>query len=281
MRIVVSGASGFIGSRLVETLVARGHECVATERSPKTGELLIDKLPERADGVVNLAGESVVGLWTPAKKRRILESRVRTTDALAQWAVGAGVGVFVSGSAVGYYGDRGNESIDESTSLDPELQFRAVVCRDWEAAARVGDIRTVFLRTGNVLDPSGGYMEVFENLYRRFPPIGVADPNAWFPWISLDDEVGLIEFALSCEVMSGPVNLVAPVAARNGDFAELLARRFGKRILFSLKPWMLTLALRGMAATFTDSQRIVPSKALGLGYEFKLPELGAFFAWSG
>ncbi|MEZ0325587.1 MAG: NAD-dependent epimerase/dehydratase family protein, partial [Fimbriimonas sp.] len=224
MRVLVAGGTGFIGRAVVAALRDRGDEAMVATRTPREpGQVDYQHLPEHADAVVNLAGEWVAGLWTPAKKREIIRSRVETTRAIVDWMLDCPdhLPVLVSSSAVGYYGHRPGEVLTEESAYDPRDAFRGRVCKAWEAEAlRAKDLgaRVVLARIGGVLDMNGGLIKLFEPLMRRAPFLIPPAADKQLSWISLEDTVGLILFALDHPSVHGPLNLTAPKATTYGQF---------------------------------------------------------------
>ncbi len=294
MRVLVTGASGLIGSALCDALLARGDEVVGLSRDPqgaaKTNPTVSwhpwDSTSERpptealdgVDGVVNLIGEPIDQRHTPAAKERIMASRERSTknlvDALA--AATTRPRVLVSQSATGYYGDHGESIVDESTP--PGSDFLAEVCVRWEAAARPATdagVRLVNVRTGLVLDPAGGLLK---QLIRPFK-LGVGGPlagGAWYmPWIHTDDEVGLYLWALDTEAASGAFNGSAPNPVTNGTFSKALGKALHRPAFAPVPKLALTARLGSeMADHATASIRAVPRRAQDAGYVFRQPEIG-------
>jgi uncharacterized protein (TIGR01777 family) len=229
MRVLVTGGTGFIGRRLVARLAARGDEVVVLSRRPPAGS---KSLPAQRilvwhaesgpptpdafgaiDAVVNLEGESIVGRWSASKKERIRRSRVDGTRHLVQGIAAAKPRprVLVSGSAVGYYGPRGDETLDESSPSGND--FLAGVCREWEAeAGRARDlgVRVVTVRTGIVLGPGGGALKPMLIPFSLFVGGPTGSGEQWMPWIHLDDEVGLIVHAIDRPEVEGPLNATSP-----------------------------------------------------------------------
>jgi uncharacterized protein len=293
MRVTVTGATGLIGARLVEELVRRGDEVTVLSRDPeRAGERLgaevvaVKWAPLRgpapaealagADGVVHLAGEPVAQHWSAAAKEQIRESRAEGTGNLVAGLREAQPRprVLVSASAVGYYGPRGDEELDESTP--PGEDFLAEVCVAWEQAAREAealDVRVALVRTGVVLDAHGGA------LAKMLPPfrLGVGGPVAggrqWMPWIHMDDLVGIYLAALDAEGWSGPVNAAAPHPATNADFSKALGRALHRPAVMPVPALALRALYGEMAQIVTTGQRAVPRRARALGYAFRHPEL--------
>lgn len=287
MRILLTGATGFVGRPLVEQLLGAGHECIVLSRRPDAGAqrlppaatvLAYDDAWPPVDAVINLAGETIAGWWTPGKRRRIMNSRAQTTRRLVEWMHGVAPRprALLSMSAVGIYGHRPGEILTEASSPDPAQRFRARVCRTWEAEARAANrygVRVVTLRLANVLHPAGGYLGALLTLYRRLPIVGLGPSATCFSWVSRRDAVRMVQFALEEEAVQGPLNVAAPHPVRQSVFTRALARRLGKRVWGRVPAWALRLALGAFAATLLDSQDVRPAKAEVLGFRFADPEL--------
>ncbi|MDE2885473.1 MAG: TIGR01777 family oxidoreductase, partial [Chloroflexota bacterium] len=231
--------------------------------------------------VVNLMGESVVGRWTSRKRRAIMESRETATRNLVQGMrdaanAGAVPQVLVSASAVGYYGDRGDEELTEDASSGEG--FLTDVCVRWEAAAdqaSAAGARVVLLRTGLVAGRGGGFLAPLSRLTRW----GLAGPagsgRQWWPWVHLDDVVGLILHALDNDSVRGPLNVCAPAPVRQRDLARELGRVLRRPALVPTPGFGLRLVLGGFAAELLNSRRTLPAAALASGYAFRHPDLAA------
>jgi uncharacterized protein (TIGR01777 family) len=285
MRITVTGASGRIGTTLVERLRTRGDEVTIVSRNPQRG-VPWDPAAERApadalrgrDAVVHLAGEDVAQRWNADTKERIRASReIGTRNLVAGLAAldeAERPRVLVSGSASGYYGPHGDEEIDETSAAGSD--FLAGVCVAWEREAQEADklgMRVVRVRTGVVLDKDGGA------LAKMLPPfkLGVGGPVAggqqWMPWIHLDDEVGILLAAIDREDWNGPVNASAPNPVTNKDFSKALGRALHRPAVAPV-PALAIRALYGeMAQIVTTGVRMVPRRATELGYAFAHPQL--------
>ena len=293
MRVLVSGASGVIGSALCDALLARGDEVVGLSRDPtrarsrnptvswQAWEPTLERPPAEAfdgvDGVVNLVGESLNQRWTEEAKERILESRRAATHNLVQ-AIGAldeKPRVLVSQSAVGYYGDRGDALVDESAT--PGSDFAAEVTVAWEAAAHEADelpVRLVILRTAPVLEAGSGLLKELRLPFKLGLGGPIAGGNQYLPWIHIDDEVRFLTWALDDERVSGTLNAASPKPLTNREFAQALGRVFKRPAVVPVPGFAVSL-MRGreLAETVTGGQRIVPRRALDLGFEFQHPEL--------
>jgi uncharacterized protein (TIGR01777 family) len=239
-------------------------------------------LPDSADAVINLAGETIAGRWTKEKMRRILGSRVDITRLLVEWMTDLKEKpiVFLSGSAVGYYGDRGDEPITGLEGPDQTHSFLSIVCMNWEGEANKASsagIRVVNLRIGHVLDPSGGVLGEMASKFKRAPFIVPHATSACLPWIARQDLIKSIEFCMEQEAVSGPVNLVAPATATWAEFYECLGTALEKRVVGRLPYWMLRLAVGRFAESLVISQRIVPKKLSDSGYSFGSSDLADYF----
>ncbi|HEV8634190.1 MAG TPA: TIGR01777 family oxidoreductase [Chloroflexota bacterium] len=283
MRVAVGGASGLIGRALTAALRARGDAVVALGR--RSGDLSWDPNagppPATAvDGLeafVHLAGEPVASRrWTVQQKRRIRDSRVVGTRHAVEGfrAAAARPATFVCASAVGYYGDRGDEPLDERSSAGDDFLSR--VCVDWEAEARRAaelGVRVVSLRTGIVLARDGGALPLLARPFRFFVGGPLGSGRQWMPWIHLTDEVGLILHALDTPALQGPVNLVAPGPVRNRVFAHALGRVLGRPAIVRAPGPALRLVLGERVEALLASQRLRPAVAEATGYRFRFVEL--------
>lgn len=287
--VCVSGSTGLIGSTLVPFLTAGGHRVRRIVRKNSTGDpnviawdlaqgtLEAEKL-DGADAVVHLAGENLAAeRWTEAKKRRVLESRVNGTRALAETLarLERPPKVLIVASAIGYYGNRGNAVLDEDER--PGQGFLADVCRQWEAAAQPTverGIRVVHARFGIVLSPRGGALAKMLPLFRLGLGGRLGDGQAYWSWISLDDAVGAIHQALITPSIAGSMNAVTPNPVRNGEFTRTLARVLGRPALLPVPVFALHLALGEMAdEMLLASTRAIPRRLFAAGYEFRHPTL--------
>jgi uncharacterized protein len=293
MKIIVTGASGLIGSALVPVLVKEGQQVTTLVRreskrkpqadvtevvwQPARGELDAARLVGH-DAAVHLAGEPIAGgRWTEAKKRRILESRVQPTRLLAEMLarLQSRPRVFVCASAIGYYGDRSSELLTEESAAGEEFLSR--VCREWEAAcepARAAGIRTVNLRFGVVLSERGGALAQMLTPFKL--GLGGCVGTGWqyMSWVALDDVIGAIMQALTDESLAGPVNVVAPQPVTNNEFTKTIGRVLGRPTFMPVPTFALHLALGEMAdELLLASARVEPAKLKAAGYQFKYPQL--------
>jgi uncharacterized protein len=290
MRVAITGATGTIGRALVSELTARGDEVTALSRNPAGAEFDVETLgwpdPKRErppagafhgrDAVVNLVGETLAQRWSDEAKREIRDSRVVATSnlvaTLATLPEAERPRTLVSQSAVGFYGPRGSERVDEGQPAGSD--FLAGVVRDWEAEARKAEgVRVVVTRTGVVLAPEGGALAKMLPFFKLGIGGPVAGGKQYVPWVHLDDVVGAIVFCLETEAASGPVNVTAPEPVTNKEFSKTLGRVL-RRPAFAPVPALAVKALYGeMAMVVTTGQRAVPGRLMELGYEFRRPDL--------
>ena len=289
MRILVTGASGLVGSSLCPALEAAGHTVLRLSRSgPLSWDpaaLTIDpQALEGLDAVVHLAGESVAGRWTPAKKERIVASRREGTgflaESLAALPEGARPRVLVSASAIGIYGNRGDEQLTELSA--PGTGFLADTARVWEAAtlpAEQAGIRVAHLRTGIVLSRQGGALATMLPAFKAGLAGPVGSGRQWWSWIGMDDLVAAYQRALADEALHGPVNAVAPGAATNRDFTKALAKAVRRPALLPLPAPAVKLLMGEMGEEMLlASARVQPAVLRSAGFSFAQPELAGALA---
>ena len=292
-RVLVSGVSGPIGAALVPSLEASGARIARLMRassgaSSATAAETVRWDPAQPispdavsgfDAVVHLAGESIVGRWTESKKAKIRESRVVGTRNLAQALVHAKdkPQVFVCSSAIGYYGDRGDEVLNERSA--PGTDFLAEVCREWEAAtqpAADAGIRTVQIRTGVVLSPKGGALGKMLTPFKMGVGGRIGDGRQWMSWIDVQDMVGAIHHILKADLLHGPVNMVAPGPVTNAEFTKTLASVLSRPAIFPMPAFAVKLAFGEMGETvLLGSQRVEPKQLVMSGYPFRFNSLRA------
>jgi uncharacterized protein len=287
----VSGVSGPIGAALLPSLRADGWSVVRLVRGAaggpsSEGQVAWDPAAPIAseavsgfDAVIHLAGESIFGRWTAAKKKKIRDSRVAGTLNLASALARAErkPGVFVCGSAIGYYGDRGEEVLREESS--PGAGFLAEVCREWEEAAAPAvqaGIRTAHLRTGIVLSPKGGALGAMLLPFKLGLGGRTGDGRQWMSWIDVQDMVGGIRHILKNDGIRGPVNMVAPAPVTNATFAKTLAGVLRRPAIFPMPAFAVKLAFGEMGEELLlGSQKVEPGKLMASGYSFRNRELRA------
>jgi uncharacterized protein len=293
MNILISGSSGLLGSALMPALRTAGHGVARLVRSarqassasaaasvnaleilwnPESGTLDAAAL-EGIDAIVHLAGESIAARWTPQKKARILASRVEGTRLLAGHAaqMKQPPKVFVSASAIGYYGDRGDEIMIEDSP--PGAGFLCEVCREWEAATQAAEargIRTVRLRIGVVLSKHGGALAQMLFPFRMGVGGRLGSGQQYMSWISIDDIVGAIQHTLATESLHGAVNAVAPAPATNAEFTKTLGKVLRRPTIFPVPAFAVRLLFGEMGQELLlGSTRVEPSRLICSGYSFR------------
>lgn len=302
MRIVIAGGSGFLGATLSRALTADGNDVVILTRSVPAGSSAgggpgrsevsrVGWIPdgsvgswktaiEGADVAVNLAGESIAGIrWTKAKKARIRHSRMLATRSLVA-AIGGATrppALFISGSAVGYYGPRDDEVLTEAAP--PGEDFLAYVCREWEeeASGAASDVtRVVVIRTGLVLAATGGVLPRMALPFRLFAGGPLGSGRQYVPWIHLTDWVGLVRFAALNTRVDGPLNATAPTPVTNREFSRALGRTLHRPSFLPAPAFAIRLMLGEMGdGLLLSGQRAVPAKATELGFQFQYSEIEA------
>lgn len=289
MKVLVSGSRGMIGSSLVPFLLAGGHTVTRLVRGPAgpggteipwgptEGKLDLGML-ESHDAVVHLAGENLAsGRWTPERKVRIFDSRVKGTRLLAETLGGLAhpPKVMVSASAIGYYGDRGDEVLTEESAVG--RGFLADLCREWEAASEPAaekGIRVVRLRLGVVLSPAGGALAKMLLPFKLGLGGRLGSGRQFMSWIALDDVLAVVLRALTDDSLAGPVNAVAPNPVTNLDFTKALGRVLWRPTIFPVPAFALRMAFAGMAdETLLASNRVQPVKLLAKGFTYSYAEL--------
>jgi uncharacterized protein (TIGR01777 family) len=291
-RILLSGSSGLVGSALIPSLRGAGVRIArlarpATAQGPSDEER-IPWVPSEPispdavsgfDAVIHLAGENIVGRWTENKKAVLRNSRVPPTTHLARALAQAKSkpGVFLSASAVGYYGNRGDELLNEQSG--PGTGFTADLARDWEAAslpAADAGIRTVQMRIGIVLSSKGGALGKMLPAFKLGVGGRLGDGRQWMSWIDLHDIIGAIQHLLRSDLIRGPVNLVAPKPVTNAEFSRTLGRVLSRPAVFPVPPFAARLAFGEMAdELLLASQRVEPTRLISSGYPFRHPTLNA------
>ncbi|HEX4730150.1 MAG TPA: TIGR01777 family oxidoreductase [Solirubrobacterales bacterium] len=293
MRVLVTGASGRIGKALCDELLKRGDEVVGLTRNPDKAsaaqprvtwhawEPTLERPPaaafEGVDGVVNLVGERIDQRWTDDAKQKIMKTRRTATHNLVGAIEGLATKpkVLVSQSAVGYYGNRGDETLDEASS--PGEGFDTSVCVEWEKAAReieAAEVRLAIVRTGQVMETGGG---ILGELFLPFK-LGLGGPLAgghqWVSWIHLSDEVGVLLWALDTESVSGVVNGTAPNPVTNKDWSKALGKVLGRPAVLPIPGFAVEVKFgREFGKVAQGGQRVLPRRTEELGYAFKYPEI--------
>ena len=292
-KILVCGATGFIGTRLCEFIIRSGHECYVFSRNPErarnvlpfavqiskwnaTEEIPPKQILEKVDAIVNLIGAPIFTFLTEKKKKEILESRVKSTSNLVKGIAGCEhpPDVYVGGSAVGYYGDKGEHEIHESDP--PGDDFLARVCVKWEREAKAAEnygVRVVCIRTSPVLGKSGGMLGKMLPSFRIGLGGPLGDGRQWMPWIHMDDEVGIILFLIENEKISGPVNAVAPQQVRNIEFTRTLGKVLRRPAFMKVPRFVLRTFLGELGKAMLASQKVSCNKILENGYRYRYPQL--------
>ncbi len=286
-RIAITGASGMIGSALVGHLKSEGHTVQRLVRrpvlspdevlwNPKTGEVDLAPL-EGVDAVIHLAGANVGDKrWSKKYKAEILNSRLLGTNTIATAVGKLKPEVFISSSAIGWYGETGNRSVTEDDR--PGDDFLAAVCKEWEAAAdSASDTRIVKIRTGLVLEPTSGALGKMLPLFKFGLGGKLGNGKQWWSWITLHDQIKAICYLLEKD-LEGPVNLVSPNPATNQEFTAALARALRRPALIPVPSFALKIALGGFSSEILGSKKVLPKKLTGSGFEFDYPHLAPALA---
>ncbi len=293
MRVAVTGATGLIGSALCHSLVQDGHQVVAFGRDPERIKKSASgmeafswdadtPLPpgtlQGVDAMVNLAGASIAdGRWNHDRKKAIVDSRIHGTRHVVEEMSKSGCKLLVNASAIGYYGDRGDEKLSEMSPAGHG--FLPSVCARWETEALKAEkqgIRVVLLRTGIVLSPKGGALAKMLTPFKLFAGGPLGDGSQWMSWIHLDDEVNLIRHLLEDGQLTGPVNGTAPNPVTNKEFSTILGKVLGRPAFMPAPAFALRLMLGEMAdALLLEGQRVLPKVAEAGGFKFSHPQLEA------
>jgi uncharacterized protein (TIGR01777 family) len=289
MKILISGSHGLVGSALIKSLATDGHEVIRLVRHARTvGAAEIEWQPDKAlidkeqleglDAVVHLAGENIAeGRWTAEKKRAILDSRVKGTALLSETlaTLRTPPAVFLSASAIGYYGNRGDELLTESST--PGNDFLADVCQQWEKAASPAaekGIRTLLARFGIILAENGGALAKMLTPFQMGIGGRIGNGKQWMSWIALDDVVGAIRFMLLDQSVNGPVNFVAPFPVTNAEFTKTLGSVLSRPTFLPIPAFGVRLAFGEMGdALLLGSQKVEPAVLKARGFSFTLPRL--------
>jgi uncharacterized protein (TIGR01777 family) len=300
MKIVLTGATGLIGHALCRELLKQGHEVVGIVRNIEKArsalpypvefvawselkqsppQVQTSKALEGCDVVIHLAGESVAeGRWTALRKKALRDSRIQSTQTLVQALAGLPKApqVFIGASAIGYYGNRGDEELTEASKPGPENDFLSKLCQDWENASvsvESAGTRRVLIRIGMVLAPRGGALAKLIPIFKKYLGGSQGSGSQWMSWIHLDDLIEAVLFTLRENKISGPVNLVAPEPVRNSEFSAKLGNALHRPTVFGAPSFALKLALGEMATIILTGQKVLPGKLLGAGFQFKFKSL--------
>jgi hypothetical protein len=275
VNVAITGARGFLGRRIAARLTGGGHvvRAVSTRTPPAPSAF------EGCDAVIHLAGEPVAQRWTAAVRNRIRASRIDATRALVDAFHAWPPRVLVSASAVGYYGSRGDEVLDESAS--PGVDFLAGIAVEWEREARRAEeigMRVVLLRTGVALGVDGGALARMLTPFRWGVGGRLGGGGQWMPWIHADDAAALAVYALEAESLRGAINVTSPNPVTNADFTRELARAVHRPAVFPVPKFALKLLFGQMSQVLLASQRAIPQAALRAGFEFRFPDLRSALA---
>jgi uncharacterized protein (TIGR01777 family) len=292
MKVFLTGGSGFIGRRLAERLHAGGHSVVVVSRSGPSSQLnfpagtevikgdptvdgeWLRKIPA-CDAVINLAGESVFGRWSPARKSEIRRSRLEATKNVVRAVASAQRPMtLINASAIGFYGPHPHQTMTEKSPAGRD--FLAQVCKEWEAAANLAsqyNCRVATVRIGVVLHPTGGALQKMLPPFRAGLGGWIGTGKQWMSWIHRDDLIELIVRILESPHARGAFNATAPQPATNRDFSQALAKKMGKPCAIPVPAFALKLALGESSTLVLDGQRVIPARAKEIGFEFKFPSL--------
>lgn len=289
MQILITGGTGLIGHQLCTALSARGHELTVLSRSPdsvpakcganvKAMASLAEWQPDRTfDAVINLAGEPIIDArWTKQRKQLLWDSRVTLTEQLVQRIAAARhkPALLLSGSAIGFYGDRGDATLDETAPVGTD--FPARLCQAWEDAALVAEasgVRVCLLRTGLILSRRGGLFDRMRLPFRLCLGARLGNGRQWMSWIHIDDYVAILLRLLHDEQASGPCNMTAPQPATNREFTATLARTLHRPASFIMPAWLLKSVMGERACLLLQGQKVLPQKIESTGYHFVFAKL--------
>ena len=289
MKILITGGTGFIGQTLCPALLAAGHSLTVLSRTPDKVvkifgnqvtpidalQVLLDS--DHFDAIINLAGAPIFGgRWTDKRKQILRHSRIDITQGLVDFIVRAErkPSVFLSGSAIGFYGDQGDTIVDETSSGHDEFGHR--LCVEWEQQAekaKAYDVRVCLLRTGLVVGKHGGFLQSMLLPFKLGFGGRLGSGNQWMPWIHIDDHVAICQALLEDSNLEGKFNLTAPNPVTNQTFSKTLAGLLNRPALFPMPAWALKLILGEMSALLIGSQRVIPKRMLAAGFQFKFADL--------
>lgn len=291
MQILLTGGTGLVGRALCRHFSQQGHSLIVLSRDPGKvaglcsgargiGSLEELNVTDAVDAVINLAGAPIADRpWTKGRRRMLRESRIDLTRNLVDWMSrrDQAPGVLLSASATGWYGDRGEEQLDE-TSAAPVADFASQLCQDWEAevmrAAELGT-RVACLRFAPVLAADGGMLARLLPVFRLGLGGRLGSGQQWMPWIHLDDLVRLFDHLLSNDDCQGIYNACSPMPVRNAEFTRILAQTVRRPAIFPAPAWLLRLALGEMSILLTGGQHVMPKRTADSGFDWQYPELSA------
>lgn len=290
MQLALTGATGFVGRHVIRLAVRRGYEVIAFTRDPSqtvhdcigTRPFSADTPPDLSgcDAVIHLAGENVAGLWTRKKMQRIRDSRVLGTRRIAEAICAASrpPDVFVSASAIGFYGDSGDAELTEDSPHG--TGFLADTCGEWEREALAAEsrCRVVRARIGLVLGKRGGALRMMLPFFRLGLGARIGSGRQWMSWIHAEDLAGMLLFAVENLAVRGALNATAPWPVRNADFTRTLARSVHRPAFLAVPAFALRLMLRGFSRELLDSKRVLPAAATGHGFGFRFSEIAPALA---
>ncbi|HEX5597061.1 MAG TPA: TIGR01777 family oxidoreductase [Micromonosporaceae bacterium] len=289
MRIIMAGASGFLGSHLVDRLTAQGHDVVRLVRRPSRGTDEVQWAPAqrrldsavlaRADAVINLAGANIADQrWTPRFMEVLRDSRVDTSATIARTIAELPAAdrprILLNGSAIGWYGDTGDRAVEEDAPAGSD--FMAELCREWEAAVRPAEeagVRVLLLRSGLPLHRDGGFLKPQLLPFKLGLGGTFGSGRQWIPWISLADWISAVLFLLDRDDLAGPVNLVGPAPVTNAEFTRALGRALRRPAIWPVPGFALRLLLGGLAAETLVSHRVLPGVLDRAGFRFQHADL--------
>jgi uncharacterized protein (TIGR01777 family) len=290
MKIFIAGSSGFVGSRLIDFLIDKGHQVTAVDAmslprniesntfrfiqadTTQTGQW--QESIQAADMVINLTGKNIFHRWTDKYKQQIYDSRILTTRNIVNAIPDGKTKLLISTSAVGYYGDCGDDVLDENKDAGDD--FLAQVCIDWEKEAllaRKKGARVVRTRFGVVLGANGGALSKMIPAYRLFVGGPLGNGRQWFSWIQIEDLINALYFIMNKDDIDGPLNFCAPNPVRNNEFSKTLGKVLKRPALFRTPAFMLRLAAGELGDLLLNSQRVIPSRLASSGYTFRYPHL--------
>ncbi len=286
MNILITGGTGFIGSALSRKLKNSGHNVTVTTRRQSDSKekltwsppgLIPESKLSNIDAVINLAGESIAsGRWTAERKKRLISSRVETTRALVESIKNSDPGpkILISASAVGFYGQHGDEEVTENTGQGTD--FLAEICRAWESEAlkaQESGLRVVIMRFGTVLESDGGALLKMITPFKLFLGGPLGSGRQWFPWVHRDDLTGIIKYAMDNKSMSGPFNVTSPQAVTNREFSDALGRALNRPSCLPVPGFVLKIVFGELSSILLTGQKVLPEKILNAGFKFKYPDI--------